>query len=72
VIPKPQKVITGKNNSLALFNDVSSDNIYCVNYRMINKAGAVGGMKIDSGNTRTWVNFLQVPLCPPEIPHDLN
>jgi hypothetical protein len=33
--------------------------------------GAIGGMKIDTGNRSTWRKPAPVLLCPPEIPHDL-
>jgi hypothetical protein len=33
--------------------------------------GAIGGLKIGSANQSTWKNPTPVPLCPPQIPHDL-
>jgi hypothetical protein len=33
--------------------------------------GAVGGMRIDRGNRSTRRKPAPVPLCPPQIPHDL-
>jgi hypothetical protein len=33
--------------------------------------GAVGGMRIGRGNRRTRRKPAPVPLCPPQIPHDL-
>jgi hypothetical protein len=33
--------------------------------------GAVGGMRIDRGNRSTRRKPASVPLCPPQIPHDL-
>jgi hypothetical protein len=33
--------------------------------------GAVGGMRIGSGNRSTRREPLPVPLCSPQIPHDL-
>jgi hypothetical protein len=33
--------------------------------------GAVGGMRIDKGNRSTRRKPAPVPLCPPQIPHDL-
>jgi hypothetical protein len=39
---------------------------------MINECGAVGGMRIGRGNRRTRGKTRAVPLCPLEIPHDLN
>jgi hypothetical protein len=33
--------------------------------------GAVGGMTIGRGNRGTWTKPAPVPLCPPQIPHDL-
>jgi hypothetical protein len=41
--------------------------------RMINDDdyGAVGGMRIDRGNRSTRRKPSPVPLCPPQIPHDL-
>jgi hypothetical protein len=33
--------------------------------------GAVSGMKIGSGNGSTRRKSAPVPLCPPQIPHDL-
>jgi hypothetical protein len=37
---------------------------------MIDECGAVGGM-ISKGNRSTQKKSAPVPLCPPEIPHDL-
>jgi hypothetical protein len=39
--------------------------------RMIDERGAVGGMKIGRGNRSTRRKPATVPLCPPQIPHDL-
>jgi hypothetical protein len=40
--------------------------------RMIDdECGAVGGMRIDRGNQSTGRKPAPVPLCPPQIPHDL-
>jgi hypothetical protein len=36
-----------------------------------NKCGAVGGMIIGRGNRSTRRKPARVPLCPPQIPHDL-
>jgi hypothetical protein len=33
--------------------------------------GAVGGMQIGRGNRNTLSKQVPVPLCPPQIPHDL-
>jgi hypothetical protein len=33
--------------------------------------GAVGGMRIGRGNRNTRRKPASVPLCPPQIPHDL-
>jgi hypothetical protein len=33
--------------------------------------GAVGGMRIGRGNRSTRRKPAPVPLCPPQIPHDL-
>jgi hypothetical protein len=33
--------------------------------------GAIGGIKISKGKGSTWRKPVQVPLCPPQIPHDL-
>jgi hypothetical protein len=33
--------------------------------------GAIGGMRIGRGNQRTGRELSPVPLCPPQIPHDL-
>jgi hypothetical protein len=33
--------------------------------------GAIGGMKIGRGNRSTWRKPAPMPLCPPQIPHDL-
>jgi hypothetical protein len=33
--------------------------------------GAIDGMKIGRGNRSTWRKPAPVPLCPPQIPHDL-
>jgi hypothetical protein len=38
--------------------------------QMIDECGAVGGMRIGRGNRGTWRKPAQVPLCPPQIPHD--
>jgi hypothetical protein len=35
------------------------------------ECGAVSGMRIGSGKESTWRNPAPVPLCPPQIPHDL-
>jgi hypothetical protein len=32
---------------------------------------AVGGVRIGRGNRNTEKEFVTVPLCPPQIPHDL-
>jgi hypothetical protein len=32
--------------------------------------GAIGGMKIDTGNRSTRRKPAPAPLCPPQIPHD--
>jgi hypothetical protein len=40
--------------------------------RMIDdECGAVGGIRIGKGNRSTRRKPAQVPLCPPQIPHDL-
>jgi hypothetical protein len=40
--------------------------------RMIDDdCGAVGGMKIGRGNRSTRIKPAPVPLCPPQIPHEL-
>jgi hypothetical protein len=40
--------------------------------RMIDdERGAVGGMRIGGANRRTQRKPVPVPLCPPQIPHDL-
>jgi hypothetical protein len=33
--------------------------------------GAVGGIRIGRGKRSTWRKPAPVPLCPPQIPHDL-
>jgi hypothetical protein len=33
--------------------------------------GAVGGMRTGRGNRSTRRNHAAMPLCPPQIPHDL-
>jgi hypothetical protein len=38
---------------------------------MINECGAVGGLRIGRGNGSTRREPDPVPLCPPQIPHDL-
>jgi hypothetical protein len=38
---------------------------------MTTEYGAVGGMRIDRGNRSTRRKLAPVPLCPPQIPHDL-
>jgi hypothetical protein len=35
------------------------------------ECGALGGMRIGRGNQSTRRKLAQVPLCPPQIPHDL-
>jgi hypothetical protein len=35
------------------------------------ECGAVGGMRLGRGNRSTRRNRAAVPLCPPQIPHDL-
>jgi hypothetical protein len=44
---------------------------HIVGYRIINKGGAVGGMRIQKGNWSTLRKSAPLPLCPPQIPHDL-
>jgi hypothetical protein len=40
--------------------------------RMIDdECGAVGGMRIGRGDRSTRTKLAAVPLCPPQIPHDL-
>jgi hypothetical protein len=39
--------------------------------RMIHECGAVGEMRIGKGNRSTRRKPVSVPLCPPQIPHDL-
>jgi hypothetical protein len=39
--------------------------------RMIDECGAVGGMRIGKGNRNTRKKPVPMPLCPPQIPHDL-
>jgi hypothetical protein len=34
--------------------------------------GAIGGMRIGRGNRSTRRKLAPVPLCPPQIPHDLS
>jgi hypothetical protein len=36
-----------------------------------NECGAVDGMRIGRGNRSTRRTLAPVPLCPPQIPHDL-
>jgi hypothetical protein len=45
--------------------------LYGINDRMINEYGAVGGMGIGKENQSTWRKPAPVPLCPPQIPRDL-
>jgi hypothetical protein len=42
-----------------------------VSDRIINEYGALGGMKIGRGNQSTRTKLVSVPLCPPQIAHDL-
>jgi hypothetical protein len=35
------------------------------------ECGAVGGMRIGTGNRSTLIKLTPAPLCPPQIPHDL-
>jgi hypothetical protein len=39
--------------------------------RMVDECGAVGGKRIGRGNRSTRRKPAPVPLCPPQIPHDL-
>jgi hypothetical protein len=50
---------------------LSVSGLYSVDDKMINEYGAVGGMRIGRGNGITRRKPAQVPLCPPQIPHDL-
>jgi hypothetical protein len=48
--------------------------LFCVLYpprMMDDECGAVGGMRIGRGNRNTRRKCAPVPLCPPQIPHDL-
>jgi hypothetical protein len=54
-----------------LFNDPFSIETIFVGDIMINECGAVGGMRIGSGDRSTWRKRTAVPLCPPQIPHYL-
>jgi hypothetical protein len=36
------------------------------------ECGAVGGMKVGKGNRSTWRKHASAPLCPTQIPHELN
>jgi hypothetical protein len=38
---------------------------------MINEYDAIGGMRIGSRNWSTWRKSVPMPVCPPQIPHDL-
>jgi hypothetical protein len=44
---------------------------YIIDVRMINEYGTVGGMIIDRRNRSTRRKPASVPLCPPQIPHEL-
>jgi hypothetical protein len=51
----------------------SAANWPIVSARMIDdEYGAVGGMRIGRGNRSTRRKPALMPLCPPQIPHDLN
>jgi hypothetical protein len=39
--------------------------------RMIDEYGEFAGMRIDKGNRSTLRKPAPLPLCPPQIPHDL-
>jgi hypothetical protein len=39
--------------------------------RMMDKYGVVGGMRTGRGNRSTWSKPAPLPLCSPQIPHDL-
>jgi hypothetical protein len=41
-------------------------------WMMYDECGAVGGMGIGRGNQSARSKSAPVPLCPPQIPHDLN
>jgi hypothetical protein len=45
--------------------------MYSVDDRMINVYGAVGGTRIGRRNRNTRRKLAPVPLCPPQIAHDL-
>jgi hypothetical protein len=45
--------------------------LYNVDDRVINECGAVDGMRIGKVNQSTWGKPAPVPLCLPQIPHDL-
>jgi hypothetical protein len=45
--------------------------LHSINDRIIIEYGAVGGMRIGRGNQSTWRKPEPVPLCPPQILHDL-
>jgi hypothetical protein len=58
---------------------VETESTWCVSHyldylyqpRVIDGYGAVGGMRIGGGNRSTRRKPAPVPLCPPQIPHDL-
>jgi hypothetical protein len=45
---------------------------YCTSSRLYDDdCGEIGGMRIGRGNRSAWRKPAPVPLCPPQIPHDL-
>jgi hypothetical protein len=50
---------------------LSISRIYCIDDRMVNEFGAVGGTRIDGGNSGTWRKPSSILLCPSQIPHHL-
>jgi hypothetical protein len=38
---------------------------------MVNEYGAVGGVRIGRGNRSIWRKTAPVPICPPQIRHNL-
>jgi hypothetical protein len=50
---------------------LSVSRLYSFNDRMNNEYRTVGGMKDDRGNQLSGRKHVLLPLCPPQIPHDL-
>jgi hypothetical protein len=50
---------------------LSFSRLYSVDDRMFNECGVVGGMGVGRGDRTTRRKPVPLPLCPPQIPHDM-